>query len=327
MLKLPENFAQKWEIHLAFRKKLNKYHSNKLYFYKHQKNRNNEHLNLGGIKMDHSQSDSQEKNTNRRAFLKKSAALTGGAFFAFSAFPVDSFADIIDANDPRLVTETIKYPGASGQMIAYMARPKGNKKYPAIVVIHENRGLQPHIKDVTRRFALEGFVALAPDALSPQGGTPEKAEEIGPMFQKLDNEMTKKDFSAAVAYLKTNPQTTGKVGCTGFCWGGSMTNNVAVNTPDLDAAVPYYGGQPKAEDVAKIKAPMLLHYAGNDARINAGIPDFEAALKAAKVEYQLYMYEGAGHAFNNDSNPERYNKEAADLAWGRTIEFFKKKLK
>jgi len=212
-------------------------------------------------------------------------------------------------------------------MIAYMARPKGKKKYPAIVVIHENRGLQPHIKDVARRFALEGFVALAPDALSPLGGTPEKAEEIGPMFQKLDNEMTKKDFSAAVAYLKTSPQTTGKVGCTGFCWGGSMTNNVAVNTPDLDAAVPYYGGQPKAEDVAKIKAPMLLHYAGNDARINAGIPDFEAALKAAKIEYTLYMYEGAGHAFNNDSNPDRYNKEAADLAWGRTIEFFKKKLK
>jgi carboxymethylenebutenolidase len=264
--------------------------------------------------------------TDRREFLKKTAAVAGASLL-LSSFPTGLFAEITKADDPRLLTEMIKYNGASGQMIAYMARPKGKKKYPAIVVIHENRGLQPHIKDVARRFALEGFVALAPDALSPQGGTPEKAEEIGPMFQKLDNEMTKKDFSAAVAYLKTNPQTTGKVGCTGFCWGGSMTNNVAVNTPDLDAAVPYYGGQPKAEDVAKIKAPMLLHYAGNDARINAGIPDFEAALKAAKVEYQLYMYEGAGHAFNNDSNPDRYNKEAAELAWGRTIEFFKKKLK
>jgi len=264
--------------------------------------------------------------TDRREFLKRTAAITGGSLL-LNSFSASLFAEITKADDSRLITETIKYNGASGPMIAYMARPKGKKKYPAIVVIHENRGLQPHIKDVARRFALEGFVALAPDALSPLGGTPEKAEEIGPMFQKLDNEMTKKDFSAAVAYLKTNPQTTGKVGCTGFCWGGSMTNNVAVNTPDLDAAVPYYGGQPKAEDVAKIKAPMLLHYAGNDARINAGIPDFEAALKAAKVEYTLYMYEGAGHAFNNDSNPDRYNKEAADLAWGRTIEFFKKKLK
>jgi len=264
--------------------------------------------------------------TDRREFLKRTAAITGGSLL-LNSFSASLFAEITKADDSRLITETIKYNGASGPMIAYMARPKGKKKYPAIVVIHENRGLQPHIKDVARRFALEGFVALAPDALSPLGGTPEKAEEIGPMFQKLDNEMTKKDFSAAVAYLKTSPQTTGKVGCTGFCWGGSMTNNVAVNTPDLDAAVPYYGGQPKAEDVAKIKAPMLLHYAGNDARINAGIPDFEAALKAAKVEYTLYMYEGAGHAFNNDSNPDRYNKEAADLAWGRTIEFFKKKLK
>lgn len=264
--------------------------------------------------------------TNRREFLKKTAAVAGGSLL-LGTFSSDLFAEITKADDPRLFTEMIKYNGASGPMIAYMARPIEKKRYPAIVVIHENRGLQPHIKDVARRFALEGFVALAPDALSPLGGTPEKAEEIGPMFQKLDNETTKKDFSAAVAYLKSNPQITGKVGCTGFCWGGSMTNNVAVNTPDLDAAVPYYGGQPKAEDVAKIKAPMLLHYAGNDARINAGIPDFEAALKAAKVEYQLYMYEGAGHAFNNDSNSERYNKEAADLAWGRTVEFFKKKLK
>lgn len=263
---------------------------------------------------------------SRREFLKKTTAFAGGSVL-LSSFPAHLFAEITKADDPKLVIETIRYNGASGPMIAYLARPKGKKKHPAIVVIHENRGLQPHIKDVTRRFALEGFVALAPDALSPQGGTPEKPEEAGPMFQKLDYEKTKQDFSAAVAYLKTNPQTTGKVGCTGFCWGGAMTNNVAVNTPELDAAVPYYGGQPKAEDVPKIKAPMLLHYAGNDERINKGIPDFEAALKAAKIEYQIYMYEGAGHAFNNDSNPERYNKEAAVLAWKRTIEFFKEKLK
>jgi carboxymethylenebutenolidase len=193
-------------------------------------------------------------------------------------------------------------------------------------VIHENRGLQPHIKDVTRRIALEGFLAIAPDALSAQGGTPENMDEAIGMIQKLDYEDTKKDFIAAVQYLKTNPQTTGEVGCTGFCWGGGMTNQVAVNSPDLAAAVPYYGMPPKTEDVAKIKAAMLLHYAGNDERINQGIPAFEEALKKANIEYTLYRYEGAGHAFNNDSNPERYNKEAAELAWKRTIEFFKNKL-
>lgn len=268
----------------------------------------------------------EEEASGRREFLKKSAALAGGTIL-FSALPSGVFSEIIKADDKRLITETIQYSGVSGPMKAYYARPKGKKKLPAVIVIHENRGLNPHIKDVARRIALEGFVALAPDALSPLGGTPEKPEEAGPMFQKLDYEKTKQDFSAAVAYLKTNPQTTGKVGCTGFCWGGAMTNHVAVLSPDLNAAVPYYGGQPKAEDVAKIKASMLLHYAGNDERINKGIPDFEAALKAAKIEYQLYMYEGAGHAFNNDSNPERYNKEAADLAWKRTMDFFNAKLK
>jgi carboxymethylenebutenolidase len=264
---------------------------------------------------------------SRRSFLKQSAAFAGVSML-LSSFPTANlFAQITQSDDARLFTETIRYTGASGPIIAYLARPKGEKKYPAVIVIHENRGLQPHIKDVARRIALEGFVALAPDALSPQGGTPEKQEEVGAMFQKLEYETTKKDFSAAVAYLKTNPQTTGKVGCTGFCWGGAMTNQVAVNSPDLAAAVPYYGGQPNAEDVPKIKAAMLLHYAGNDQRINQGIPAFEEALKKANIEYKLYMYEGADHAFNNDSNPGRYNKAAAELAWGRTIGFFKEKLK
>jgi len=266
-----------------------------------------------------------EFKTSRRKFLKKSTAFAGGSIL-LTSIPAGLFSQITKSDDPRLITETIRYAGASGQMTAYLARPKEDKKHPAVIVIHENRGLQPHIKDVARRIALEGFVALAPDALSPLGGTPDKQEDAIPMFQKLDYEATKKDFSAAVKYLKTNPQTTGKVGCTGFCWGGGMTNQVAVNSPDLDAAVPYYGAQPKSEDVPKIKAPMLLHYAGNDERINKGIPDFEKALKAAKIEYHIYIYEGADHAFNNDSNPERYNKEAADLAWGRTIAFFKEKL-
>lgn len=265
---------------------------------------------------------------SRREFLKNSVALAGGSVIAFSMLSTLNLkAQITNSDDPRLFTETISYSGASGSVLAYMAKPKGEGKYPAVIVIHENRGLQPHIKDVARRMALEGFVAFAPDALSSQGGTPESQEEAVQMIQKLDPETTKKDFTAAVQYLKTNPQTTGKVGCTGFCWGGGMTNQVAVNSPDLVAAVPYYGMQPKDEDVPKIKAAMLLHYAGNDERINKGIPAFEAALKKANIDYTLYMYEGASHAFNNDTNPERYNKEAAELAWGRTIAFFKEKLK
>jgi len=263
--------------------------------------------------------------TSRREFLKGTTLIAGGSII-LTALPVGLLAEITKTDDPRLSTENITYQGVSGPMKAYMARPTGKKKLPAVIVIHENKGLQPHIKDVARRVALEGFVVIAPDALSPLGGTPVNPDEATPMFQKLDYEATKQDFTAAVKYLKTNPLTTGKVGCTGFCWGGAMTNQVAVNAPDLDAAVPYYGSQPKAEDVPKIKAPLLLHYAGNDERIDKGIPEFEAALKSAKKEYTLYMYEGAQHAFNNDSNPERYNKEAAELAWKRTIDFFKDKL-
>jgi carboxymethylenebutenolidase len=264
---------------------------------------------------------------DRREFIKKSTVIAGGTAVAFSFLsPFSSQAQIIPPDDPRLVTEMIKYKGASGDVLAYMARLKGETKRPAVIVIHENRALQPHIKDVTRRMALEGFLALAPDALSPFGGTPEVLEEVGPLFSKIDNETTKKDFVAAVQYLKTNPMSTGKVGCTGFCWGGSMTNQVAVNAPDLLAAVPYYGGQPVAEDVPKIKAAMLLHYAGTDTRINAGIAAYEEALKKAGIEFTTYIYEGAGHAFNNDTGGERYNKAAADLAWQRTIAFFKAKL-
>ncbi|MDP2337450.1 MAG: dienelactone hydrolase family protein [Bacteroidota bacterium] len=273
-------------------------------------------------------SDNKNAKTSRREFLKKSAAFAGGSVVAFSMLsPLNLEGQLTNSDDPRLYTETIRYSGGSGSVLAYLAKPEGTGRYPAVIVIHENRGLQPHIKDVTRRIALEGFLAIAPDALTSQGGTPENMEEAIGMIQKLDAEATKKDFTAAVQYLKTNPLTTGKVGCTGFCWGGGMTNQVAVNSPDLNVAVPYYGMQPKAEDVPKIKAAMLLHYAGNDQRINQGIPAFEEALKKAGVSYQIFMYEGAMHAFNNDTNPERYNKEAAELAWKRTIGFFKEKLK
>jgi len=212
-------------------------------------------------------------------------------------------------------------------MKAFLARPKKGRKFPAVIVIHENRGLVPHIREVTKRMAREGFLSLAPDALSPLGGTPEDTSNVGTMFKQLSSEQTVKNFVAAVKYLKTHPLSTGKVGCTGFCWGGAMTNQVAVNAPDLDAAVPYYGRQPLPEDVEKIKAPLMAHYAGNDPGINAGIQAFEEALKKYGKEYQIFMYEGAGHAFNNDSNPERYNEKAAKLAWSRTISFFKEKLR
>jgi carboxymethylenebutenolidase len=212
-------------------------------------------------------------------------------------------------------------------MRAKLARPKGDAKLPGVVVISENRGLNAHIADVNRRVALEGYLALAPDPLSPFGGTPTDENKAIELIGKLDMPSTIKNFVAAVQYLKTHPMSTGKVGVVGFCWGGAMANQLAVNSPDVVAVVPYYGRQPALEDVPKIKASLLLHYAGIDEAIDAGIPAYEAALKKAHVDYKLYMYEGAQHAFNNDTNPARYNKAAADLAWKRTIAFLKEKLK
>jgi carboxymethylenebutenolidase len=232
----------------------------------------------------------------------------------------------MQTTDSDLFAEFIKYPAETGEMKGYLAMPKEKKKYPAVIVIHENRGLVPHIQDVNRRMAKEGFLALAPDALSPVGGTPEDITNVGELFKKLVPEQTTKNFVAAVKYLKTHPNSNGKVGCTGFCWGGAMTNQVAVNSPDLKAAVPYYGMQPAPEDVARIKASVMAHYAETDERINNGIPAFEEALKKAGIDYQIFSYPGTGHGFNNDTG-QRYNEEAARLAWKRTVEFFKAKLK
>lgn len=274
--------------------------------------------------------DYRKGHLNRRMFLKRLAVITGSSAAALALLPALEGNELNAAEgkeNETLVTGFINYPASTGEMRAFMARPKKGKKFPAVIVIHENRGLVSHIQDVTRRMAEEGFLALAPDALSPVGGTPEDVSNAGALFKELDGEQTTKNFVAAVKYLKTHPNSNGKVGCTGFCWGGAMTNNVAVNAPDLDAAVPYYGRQPAPADVEKIKAPLMAHYAGNDPGINAGIPAFEEALKKAGKEYQIFMYEGASHAFNNDSNPERYNEQAAKLAWGRTIGFFKEKLK
>jgi len=268
---------------------------------------------------------------DRRQFLRKLSILTGSTAAAIALLPLlengSAKAEIVPKDDPRLLTDHMKYPGATGEVLAYLARPKGAERIPGVVVIHENRGLVPHIEDVTRRVALEGFLAIAPDALTPLGGTPEDPDKAPPLMQKLDSQSTIQNYLAAIRYLKTHPVSTGKVGSVGFCWGGGMANQVAVNSPDVVAVVPFYGRQPADEDVSKIKASLLLHYAGLDEGINKGIPGYEAALQKASIDYKIYMYEGANHGFFNDTNPARYNKEAAQLAWQRTISFLKEKLK
>lgn len=267
---------------------------------------------------------------NRRRFLKELALLGGGAA-ASTLLPQlaenPAVAEVVANDDPRLHTEYIKYPGETGEIIAYAAQPKGGAELPGVIVIHENTGLQPHIEDVTRRVALEGFLAIAPDALSPFGGTPDDVSQAQSLIAKLDNQATIRNYVAAVQYLKTHPRTTGKVGCMGFCWGGGMTNQVAVSSPDLTAAVPFYGSQPASQDVPKIKASLLCHYAGLDERINAGVEAFEAALRAASINYGIYVHKGANHAFFNDTRADRYHKQAAELAWRLTIAFFQETLK
>lgn len=268
---------------------------------------------------------------DRREFMKRLTVLAGGTAAAGAILPLleNNYAQAegVPKDDSRLNTEYITYSGATGDVRALLARPKGSAKLPGVVVIHENKGLHPHIEDVARRIAFEGFQAMAPDALTPLGGTPADVDQAVKMIGQLDGPATTKNFLAAVKYLKNQPLSTGKIGVVGFCWGGAMANQMAVNSPDVIAVVPYYGRQPAAGDVPKIKASLLLHYAGLDEGINKGIPAYEEALKKASIDYKLYMYEGASHAFNNDTWPERYNREAAALAWKRTIDFLNKKLK
>jgi carboxymethylenebutenolidase len=213
-------------------------------------------------------------------------------------------------------------------MAGYLARPANAAgRLPAVIVIHENRGLVPHIQDVARRMALEGFLALGPDLLHQEGGTPADEDKGRDMIARLDRARTVANAAASVRFLKTHPASNGKVGATGFCWGGGIVNALAVAAgPDLLAAAPYYGVQPPAADVPRIKARLVLHYAGNDDRINAGIPAYREALEAAGVKYELHVYEGTQHAFNNDTSAARYNKPAADLAWNRTVALFKETL-
>ena len=268
---------------------------------------------------------------DRRTFMKKLTIFAGSVTAANALLGLlkndYAHAEVVAKDDPRLDSESLEYKGAAGKVRAAFSRPTGSSKLPGVVVIHENRGLNPHIEDVNRRVALEGFLALAPDALSPLGGTPADSDKARTMIRTLDKKATLGNYLAAVQFLRTQPMSTGKVGVVGFCWGGAMANQLAVNDPQLSAAVPFYGRQPAAEDVPKIKASLLLHYAGLDERINKGIPAYEAALKAAGIEYKIYVYEGAKHAFNNDTNAARYNKDAAQLAWKRTITFLTEKLK
>ncbi len=283
---------------------------------------------------------------SRRRFLDRLALVAGGSISALTVLSatgrdegdaggdgsgerfhdnVQAQAPIVPEDDKRLTTSTVAYDASGTKMSAYLARPREGGKRPAVMVIHENRGLNAHIRDVARRIALEGFLALAPDMLSPLGGTPPDENQATKMIGGLNNDETVARLVAAVRMLATHAESTGKVGVVGFCWGGGMVNQLAAAGTSLNAGVSYYGRQLPADLVPKISCPLLLHYAALDERINAGIADFEAALQANHKVYEIYLYEGANHAFNNDTSP-RYNKEAATLAWGRTVAFLRKYL-
>lgn len=269
----------------------------------------------------------------RRDFLAAAAryAVVGmtasGLLEALS--PQFAQAQQVPADDKRIRTSTVTFPSPQGYgtVRAYLASPVGAMaKLPTVLVVHENRGLNPHIEDIARRLALANFIALAPDALFPLGGYPGNEDAARDLFPKLDQDKTRADFLAAAAYVKALPAGNGKVGVVGFCYGGGIANFLATRIPDLAAAVPFYGAQPSADDAARIKAPLLLHYAGADDRIDAGWPAYEMALKAAGVSYQAYIYPNVQHGFNNDTTP-RYDEAAANLAWQRTIDFFNKYLR
>jgi len=264
---------------------------------------------------------------SRRDFLDRAGRCAVGGSTAAAMLeslrPNYAFARQVAKDDARIKTEYLDYPSpqGSGKMLGYFARPASlTGKLPGVVVIHENRGLNPYIEDVARRLAVANFLAFAPDALTPLGGYPGNEEKAAQLFRQLDPARRSADLLAAYADLKARPECTGKVGAVGFCFGGTTVNMFAVRLPDLAAAVPFYGGQPAAADVARIKAPLLIHYAERDERINAGWPAFESALKANGVKYQMFMYPNANHGFHNDTTP-RYDEAAAKLAWSRTIAF------
>lgn len=266
---------------------------------------------------------------SRSEFLRRLTILTGSVTAAMLVLPLIEVnaANARITNEEELFTERISYTGVPAAMSAYVARPKADKKYPALIIIHENRGLNAHIEDVARRAAKEGFLAIAPNALSAIGAVPSNEDEARQKFQELKAENNLQNFINVFDYLTARKDYNGLVGCVGFCWGGAMANNLAVKVSGLKAAVAFYGRQPVVEEVPAIKAAVQLHYASLDERVNAGIAAYEEALKKNKINYELYMYEGANHAFHNDTAPARYNEAAAKLAWQRTIEFFKKQVK
>ena len=270
---------------------------------------------------------------DRRQFVEKLSlyAIGGLTVSSLLSFITPNYLEnlVVNPNDPNLDSKYIEYPSpkGGGTIKGLLSMPKDTKgKLPGIVVVHENRGLNPYIEDVGRRAALEGFISLAPDALSPLGGYPGNDDEGRAMQSKRDRDEMLEDFIAAFDYLKSHENCDGNIGVVGFCFGGWISNMMAVRLPDLKASVPFYGGQPSAEDAAKIKAPLMLQYAGLDTRVNAGWPAYEEALKKNNVEYIAYTYPDVNHGFHNNSTP-RFDKEAADLAWSRTIDFFKEKLK
>ena len=267
------------------------------------------------------------KPLKRSEFIERLIVLTGSLATAMTVIPLlESCAASNKTTTEQLFTERVTYEGVNGKMNAYIARPQKEKKYAAVMVIHENRGLNAHIEDVARRAAKAGYLAIAPDALSPQGGTPDDTDKARDMFSKLDAKQNLQNFINGFNYVQARKDANGSLGCVGFCWGGGLSNQLAVNVPELKAAVAFYGAQPKAEEVNKIKAAVQLHYGGLDERINAGIPAYEQALKNAGVVYELYLYEGVNHAFHNDTSAARYNEAAAKLAWQRTLDFYKKHL-
>jgi len=272
---------------------------------------------------------------NRREFLDRSKKFAVGGVTAMALWeslrPNYAWAEQVPKDDARLKTEraTVPSPQGNGEISGYFVRPAsaGSNKLPGIMVVHENRGLNPYIEDVARRLGIADFMAFAPDGLTSVGGFPGNDEEGATAFQKVDRDKMTEDFVAAIRWLKARPDCTGKVGVVGFCFGGGIANTMAVRLgADLAAAVPFYGGQPTAEDAAKIKAPLLVHYAGLDERINAGWPAYEAVLKANGVTHTMHMYDGANHGFHNDTTP-RYDEAAAKLAWQRTLDHFNKYLR
>lgn len=267
---------------------------------------------------------------NRRDFLDRLTGLAGSAAAAAALVPLlqNNYAQaaIIAANDARLVTERVAYDSPKGKINGYLVRPTEKGKRPAIIVIQENRGLNPHIEDVARRLAVEGFLAFAPDLLSVSGGTPPDEDKARDLHAKTDLKDITAAAIAAVPFVLAHTESNGNVGVVGFCFGGGVANRMAAEKPELKAVVVYYGPQVPADQVPTIRAPLLLHYAGLDEPVNAGIAAFESALKASGKRYTIYMYPGVNHAFNNDTGGARYNKEAADLAWERTLAFFKEYL-